>query len=77
MEIIDDVQEGATNPRIPYIGEIGSVAAVVALIMGMVLFQFLEPISETLASAISNFVTDLTGFDLEQGEQADTGGAFD
>jgi len=77
MEIIDDVQEGATNPRVPYIGEIGSVAAVVALIMGMVLFQFLEPISNTLASAIANFFADLTGFDLQQGGQAETGGAFD
>lgn len=74
---VEEIQEGLKNPKIPFVGDIGSIGAIVALVVGMVLWQFLQPVSDTLADSIANTIAQFTGFDLQQGGTQQTGGAFD
>lgn len=77
---VNEIKEGATNPKLPYIGEIGGIAALVAVFVGLLLMRLLEPIADNAADSISQQVADLTGFNPQTGEtnsgsQAPLGGA--
>ncbi len=74
---VEEVKEGITNPQIPLIGEVDGVTTVVAIVAGLVLMNLIEPASENIAERISAFITNMTGYDLESGQQSTTGGAFD
>jgi len=75
--VVEEIQEGATNPTIPYVGKLGGVAGAVALFMGLLLMKFLEPAADSAASQVSGIVANITGYNPESGTTQDTGGAFD
>lgn len=74
---VEDIKDGATNPILPWIGEVDlSVQLVVGLVVGGILWKMLDPLSESLADAVASKVADLTGINPQTGDTNSGGPAF-
>lgn len=75
---LEGIKEGAKSPVLPFIGQANlSVRLVIAMVVGFMLVALIRPISGTLANAVTGFVAQQTGFDLQNGQSTGpAGGAF-
>lgn len=77
MADVEEIKEGATNPTIPFVGQMGlSIATVVSLVVGFAVVALAKPAGENGAQYVANKVADVTGVNPQTG-QTETGGAFD
>lgn len=77
MGEVKEIKEGATNPTIPFVGQMGlSVATVVSLFIGFGLIGVLKPAGENAADWVSAKISQMTGVNPQTG-QTSAGGAFD
>lgn len=78
--VLDDIQKGAKNPILPFVGRVTlSAATVTGLVGGFALLGVLKPAGENLGDMASNKFADLTGLNPQTGQtnqnQAAIGGA--
>lgn len=75
--VLDDIQKGASNPIVPFIGKVdANLATATGIVGGFALLAALRPAGENLGDMAVNTFTSVTGINPQTGSTDANGPAF-